>query len=212
MKEEILVNLYKQLNSFFSLKTTDHSNIESVIEIALLRALNCLKQINNKYYSQLNLVHSGQYATILYLVANELFRKIGRNDTSEKLYYLNKIMHSIDLYYEVQLPDLFHWEHPIGTVLGRAQYGKNFVVYQNCTVGGSWNKLEEIKYPTLGNDVILYSYSSVIGECRIGNNVILASHTYILNQDIPDNSIVFGQGKDIIVKPNNKSNNFFKNE
>ena len=41
---------------------------------------------------------------------------------ADKIYYLNKILHSVDIYHEVELPSTFFLEHPVGTVLGRAKY------------------------------------------------------------------------------------------
>lgn len=202
-------NLTKQLSSFFEVLPEDIHHIEQYHQRAFARAMSCFQKINNKYYQAFKLTHSGQYAAFLYFLSHEIFKNIGRNDTSEKIYYLNKIMHSIDLFYEVALPDNFHWEHPVGTVLGRGVYGDYFTVYQNCTIGGSWDKDGKLHYPKLGKSVTLYSYACILGNCTIGENVIIASHTYVLNQDIPDNSIVFGQSPNLTIKPNKNQNTTF---
>ena len=39
---------------------------------------------------------------------------------SDKLYALNKAMASVDLFYQVELPDIFTFDHPLGSVMGRA--------------------------------------------------------------------------------------------
>ena len=82
-----------------------------------------------------------------------------------------------------------------GGVMGRAQYGDYFLYYQGCTVGGN-----KSQYPVIGEHVTMFSNSKILGNSHIGNNVIISASTYIINQNIPDNSIVFGMSPDIIIK------------
>lgn len=118
---------------------------------------------------------------------------------ADRVYYLNKIMHSNDWYPAIELPVHFLAEHPLGTVLGRANYGDYFFVYQGCTVGGNRRK-GKLCYPIIGEHVLMYSNSSILGDCKIGNNVIIAAGTKIINESIPDNSIVFGQSPELTIK------------
>ena len=209
--QNIQLLVEKQISSFFELGSDDTKRISSSIEQAYKRSCACFQKINNKYYSSFNSLHSGQWCSFLYFLSNEIFKNHGSNETSDKIYYLNKTMNSIDLYYQVELPEVFFWEHPVGTVLGKGSYSNNFVVYQNCTIGSSWDHNGTLHYPKLGENVTMFSYSCILGKCNIGKNTIISSHAYIINTDIPDNSIVFGQGKDLIIKRNNKpSIEFFK--
>ena len=114
----------------------------------------------------------------------------------EKFYYLNKILHSVDIYPDVELPDSFFLEHPIGTVLGRAKYGNNFFAMQGCTIGG-----DKGVYPTLGDNLKMYANSKILGNCNIGDNVKLGADTTVKNQNIPSNSLVFGRTPNLIIKP-----------
>ena len=111
-------------------------------------------------------------------------------------------MHSVDWYYEVKLPVHFMAEHPLGSVLGRAEYGDYLFVYQGTTVGGN-RKDGKLYYPVLGNNILIYANSTILGNCHIGNNVIISAESYIINETIPDNCIVFGKSPDIVIK--NKS-------
>ena len=97
------------------------------------------------------------------------------------------------------LPEIWSCEHPLGAVMGRAVYGNRFFFYQGCTVGGS-EKGNETYYPIIGNDVLMYSNSKVLGRCRIGNHVVFAANAFVINQDIPDNCIVFGQRPNLVIK------------
>lgn len=46
-------------------------------------------------------------------------------------------MNGCDLYHEVNLPHYFTLDHPVGSVMGRAEYGEGFSFGQNCTVGNN---------------------------------------------------------------------------
>lgn len=99
-------------------------------------------------------------------------------------------------------------EHPLGSVLGRAKYSDYLMIYQGTTIGGN-RKNGELFYPTLGKNVLMYSNSTVLGDSHIGNNVIISAETYIINEDIPDNCIVFGKTPNIQIK--RKSEDEIKN-
>ena len=115
------------------------------------------------------------------------------------VYYLNKIMHGVDWYHQIELPVHFLAKHPMGSVLGRAKYGDYFFVYQGTTVDGN-RKNGKLYYPQIGNNVIMYANSSVIGDSIIGNNVVISAEATIMNEIIPDNSLVFGKSPNLIIK------------
>ena len=83
-------------------------------------------------------------------------------------------MNSVELFYEVELPKYFYLDHPLGSVMGRAKYGEYFMFSQGCTVGE--NKGVYLK---IGDFVIMYSNSKIIGASTIGNNCIISANTYI---------------------------------
>ena len=47
-------------------------------------------------------------------------------------------------------------------------------------------------YRRMGENVLMYANSSVLGNCDIGNNVIISAGVKIIGENIPDCSIVFG--------------------
>lgn len=142
--------------------------------------------------------HSVQYSIFLYYLSNELYK--GKDEEmASYVYYLNKVMHSVDWFYAIELPEHFGAEHPLSCVLGRAKYGDYFFVYQGVTVGGN-RKDGVLYYPVIGNNVTLYANATVIGNTYIGNNVIISANTYIKDEVIPDNCMVFGQSPNLIIK------------
>lgn len=111
------------------------------------------------------------------------------------MYYLNKIMHSVDIYHEVALPSVFFLEPPVGTVLGRAVYSDGFMAYQGCTVGGNKGH-----YPVLGRDFRMMSGSKILGNSHVGDGVTLAANTYVKDTDLPSGATVFGSSPHLILK------------
>ena len=104
-------------------------------------------------------------------------------------------MNGCDMFYEVKLPEFFKLDHPVGSVLGRAQYGEGFTFGQNCSVGNN-NGI----YPVIGKNVKVCASGSIIGNSHIADNVIIGAYCCVKDQDVPANSIVFGQSPNLIIK------------
>lgn len=209
-RSQILDNLCRQIDSFFSCSEEEYSMLETYFDKALQRVERCFQGIDNKYFKtesggvKFNPFHSVQYMTFLYTLANELYRNGMSSTLSDKLYYLNKTMNGLDMFYAIELPDIWSAEHPVGSVLGRAKYGDGFFFYQGCTVGGNRGKDGILYYPVIGKNVRMYANSSFIGKCNIGDNVILGAGALVKDTDIPSNSIVFGQSPLLIIKENKR--------
>lgn len=207
-RSQILDNLCRQVDSFFSCTEEERFVLETYLDKALERVEKCFQGVDNKYFKtesggvKFNPYHSVQYMTFLYVLANELYRNGMSSTLSDKLYYLNKTMNGLDMFYAIELPEVWSAEHPVGSVLGRAKYGDGFFFYQGCTVGGNRGKDGMLHYPVIGNNVRMYANSSFIGKCNIGDNVTLGAGALVKDEDIPSNSIVFGQSPNLIIKEN----------
>ena len=92
------------------------------------------------------------------------------------------------LFTKIKLPDVFIVVHPIGTVLGNAKYGEKMVFYQGVTVGSTHLG----KYPEFQGENILYSNSSVVGDCRIKSNVIFGANSSLINTNVDESLTVIG--------------------
>lgn len=188
-----------QLNNVFCAADNELGTVKQYHHIAYDRAMTSLSGFNNKYLtSELSPFNSVIYCNYLYWLSRILFKN-GENTIADKVYYLNKMLNSVDLFYAIELPETWSCEHPLGSVMGRAKYGNRFFFYQGCTVGGNRNK-GILEYPVIGENVIMYSDSKIIGNSIIGNNVLISANAYIKNEKIPDDSIVFGQSPNLIIK------------
>lgn len=200
-----------QLKSFFIIsKQEEHLLEEEIIQNAACDTQRCLISMGNKYYNLQNsatevggisLYNSVMNCIFLYWLSRKLFLS-KRTDLADKVYYLNKTLNSVELFYEVKLPDIWTCEHPLGSVMGRATYSDYFSFYQGCTVGGNFKKDGTIVYPQIGHHVKMFSNSKILGDCNIGNNVIISANCYIKDQDVPNDTIVFGQSPNLVYKDN----------
>ena len=191
--------LHKQLNHFFEF--TPNSHFEECFQIALHRAEECLNLTSGKYWTgKIDPYHTVQYSIFLYYLSNTLGKNPLNQEYANQVYYLNKIMNCVDWFWAIDLPCHFFAEHPVASVLGRANYGDFLFFMQGCTIGTN-RKNGVIQRPTLGNYVVCYTNSTIIGNCNIGNHVIISAGSYIKEETIPDQSIVFGSSPALVVKP-----------
>lgn len=72
-----------------------------------------------------------------------------------------------------------------------------FSFTQGCTVGNNKGV-----YPKFGERIVMCPNSMVLGNCNIGSNVVLAANAYVEDEDIPNNSIVFGSTPNLVIKKN----------
>ena len=202
-KTDFSTYIARQLGHFFPDETVAPAALEPAVGEALDRMGYCLARLRGKYFEQgrFDHLHTDQYAMFLYFVGRALFVRRDDPTLAAKLYALNKALHSLDAFYEVELPDVFLFSHPLGTILGRARYSNYFVVYQHCTVGSNLDGT----YPTLGEGVAMYGGSAIIGDCTIGANTALSYGTVIMEENVPGNSVVFGRSPSLIVKPSRRN-------
>jgi serine O-acetyltransferase len=176
-------------------------DVLALLPQALGRLEHCFAHINNKYFfdgtsAVFNHLHGDQYSMFLYLLCNTAYNAGVNIGVPAKLFLLNKSLHGIDAFYEVELPSIFLFVHPIGTVLGRGQYADYLLVYQRCGVGSNHDI-----YPTLGPYTTLRPGSAVLGQCTLGRNNTLAAESLLLDRDLPNDSVYIGNPRDFVLRP-----------
>ena len=192
-----------QLNCLFQdQNTVDEGQIYDLLPSTLSRMEHCFSYINAKYFfdrgvCQFDHLNGDQYAMFLYLLSNAAFKGKTASGLAAKLYLLNKSLHGIDAFYEIELPSIFLFVHPVGTILGRATYRDFLMVYQHCSVGSNHNK-----YPDLGAFLTLHPGSSVLGSSHIGDNCAIAAGGLLIDENIAANRVYFGGPKNFSTKIN----------
>jgi serine O-acetyltransferase len=202
-----------QMRTFFPDRELGPEEIRSASDLALDRLAYCFDRLKNKYVNasgqaSFDHLNTDQYAMFLYLLSNTLYRERKDCTLAAKAYALNKALHAIDVFYEVELPRVFLFQHPVGTVIGRAKFADYFMIYQRCSIGSSL----EGEYPVFHEGVVMFGGSGVIGDCEIGPNSWLSAGTLLMNRHSPGDCSVFGQSPNNTVKPAKRQvkNTFFR--
>lgn len=182
---EELVPAFKAQSCLFAGKAVDLADFAPVLSSAQDYYLKCLdaKKIKHKPTSIVR--HSDEYVSFLCFLAREAYR-INEIELAEIAYLVNRRLNSFDCFYTRDLPDIFHLEHPIGSVLGPATFSNYLVIYQSVTVGGDINEV----YPVFGEAVALFAKSSVIGKAVIGSNVAIGSHCQVFSEAVPSDTAI----------------------
>lgn len=164
--------------------------IKPHLDEALERIIVCINSVKAWPNDSFDYLHSSQYCQFLYYLSNTLWSKTKNENLCTKLFYLNKTLNGFECFYDNSLPDKFFIGHSSGIVLVRNTYSNYLVLYQGATVGKNHDAT-----PILGEGVVLYPHSSVIGRCNIGDRSVISQGTRVINQDTPGNCYVFNQNK-----------------
>lgn len=202
-KEDIFQMLLKQIRTYFPISDAEEYELRHIYPQVLGKCEVNFSRNPNRYFhsfehngeAYFNPFHSGQWTIFLYYLSHLLYMSHRGGKLKDKVFYLNKIMNGIDIFYDVVLPDFFTLNHQVGTVLGRASYSDGFSFIQNCTVGENFGK-----WPTIGQNVCMCAGSSIIGNSIIGDNVMVGANTIIKDEVVPSNVIVFGESPNLIIK------------
>lgn len=194
---ELSLFLGKQLESFFPDGLTERyykgKDVDWALNMALERLEYCFKHINRPAYSDesgqtyFSHLHSDQYSQFLYFFMNSLWKKSENKIICDKCIILNKCLNNMFVSYKGELPDIFLFMHPIGTILGNAKYSDYLVVLQNVTVNtGGAGELA----PKLGKGLFLASGAQIIGEEPVGDRVSIGVNAVVYKTSIGNDKIV----------------------
>lgn len=209
-RRDLVAYVTRQLNTCFPDGVmVKEAQLERRIDLTLDRVSLCFRAINNRYFqvdghSQFNHLHNDQYSMFLYFLSNTLFKEGEDIRVCEKLFYLNKMLNGIDAFYEIALPDIFIFSHPLGTVLGRATYADHFIIYQGCTIGSARGAKagEKSIFPVLGKFCSVYKGAAVLGNCHGGDNCKISAHSLLIDRDLDANKIYIGTRLNNVIKDN----------
>lgn len=187
--EGLLEYTHRQLLHFFpDGRAVDRNILASQMPEALGRLERCINHVRLWPTDTFDHLHSTQYCLYLYYLSNTVWRNTDNREIATRLFLLNKALNGIDCFYEIELPDIMFIGHSVGIVLSKATYGSHLVLYQNSTVGKNHGVA-----PVIGDGVVMYPSTAVIGRCRIGSGTTLAQGASVINQDTPGNCYVFSR-------------------
>ena len=222
-KDELKYYLERQMENYFPDNLTEKyfrgADVNYALDEALIRLENCFKHINNPVYSNekgqtfFSHLHSDQYSQFLYFFMNSLWKKSQNKVICDKTLLLNKLLNNLFVSYKCELPDIFLFAHPVGTIIGNAKYSDYLVVFQNVTVNTGEGR--SCLSPVLGKGLMLAAGAKIIGNESIGDRVIIGVDAVVYKQSINnDKMVIRNKLGEIEIKENTNciQQNFFRTQ
>ncbi len=188
----IYKNIFKDLESAYSSQSKifygesiNLSNFKKTYSEACEKYIFCLSKKNLKHFPEYLIRHSDEYCSFLLFLARQAYLA-GDIELAICSYLINRRMNSFDCFYTRVIPDIFHLEHPIGSVIGNSELKNFLIIYQGVTIGSNLKS----EAPSIDEKVVLFPNSTVIGSTKIGKNCAIGAGVQIYNEIIQDNSSV----------------------
>lgn len=182
----------------------DGADVDSALALALERLEFCFRHVAFRGYNENGQVtfshlHSDQYCQFIYLLSNSLWHISQNRPLCDKLTLLNRALHSVFLSYKVDLPNIFHFAHAVGSVLGHANYSDFLVVFQRVTVNTADAQVN------IGKGVCLSAGATVMGSSNVGDRSSIGANTLLFSRDVPPDSVAFTDATgEVRVSPRSK--------
>jgi len=160
--------------------------VDAHMDEALERMHVCINACAPWRPDQFNVLQSSQHCIFLYYLANSIHVSSGDTAAATRLFLMNKAFNGIDLFYEIAMPPIFYIGHSVGIVLAKATYGNRLVLYQNSTIGRHKDRI-----PVIGEGVVVYPNSAIIGRCDVGDGAVISQGTSVLDATVGANQLAY---------------------
>lgn len=211
--EDLKFYLGNQLENYFPDGLTEKyfkgDDVDRALREGLERLEYCFKHINMEAYSNekgetfFSHLHTDQYSQFLYYFMNTLWKLSENEVICQKAMLLNRALSGLFVTFKCELPDIYLTYHPVGTVLGCANYSNYFMALQNVTIN-TWTDEYGNRTLHLGEGLYMAAGSSIIGSQSIGDWVSVGVNATVYNQEIEDRKLVCNRGGKIEVIENSK--------
>lgn len=212
-KQDLKLYLKNQLEYHFPDGLTQRyyegEDVDFAFEEALCRLENCFKYValpaysNEKGQTFFSHLHSDQYAQFLYYFMNSLWKRSQNRIICDKTMLLLRELNSIFVTYKCEMPDIFLFQHTVGTVIGNAQYSDYLLILQNVTINTGVDK-ERLGTLKLGKGVSLLPGAKIISDEPIGDRVNIGVDAVVYKTAIEnDKSVIRDRNGKIVVMDSN---------
>lgn len=129
---------------------------------------------------------------------------------------ITELAHSetgIDIHPGATIGNSFMIDHGTGVVIGEtAVIGNNVRMYQGVTLGAKSFPLDDEgnpikgidRHPKIGDNVIIYSNSTILGNIKVGNNAIIGGNLWV-DSDVPEGAILSQKKRNEKLQDKNKN-------
>ena len=194
--------LSSEIRRWFSTTIFPADGIDFTDQNLFRKILDLFSTDYSRYYDahpvlQNILIRSELQGIILYRLARELFLK--GNEACDDVAVLGRFLSGYEIYYSAEIGEGLKINHGIGTVIGaRVVIGKQVTLHHGITLGD-----KNAGRPTLGDHIIIYPNSIIIGNIRIGDHSKIAAGAIVIH-DVPGHTTVAGNPARIISNKKNK--------
>lgn len=217
--EDLKAYLGKQLETYFPDGLTEKyfkgDDVDRALREGLERLEYCFKHINMEAYSNekgetfFSHLHTDQYSQFLYYFMNTLWKLSENEVICQKAMLLNRSLSGLFVTFKCELPDIYLTYHPVGTVLGCANYSNYFMALQNVTIN-TWTDKGGNCTLHLGEGLYMAAGSSIIGSQSVGDWVSVGVNATVYNQEIGDHKLVCNRnGKTEVIENRNRSQQWY---
>ena len=131
--------------------------------------------------------HVNCYTSAFAVIAHRIAHSIADDKTARQIAEYAKSLTGVDIHPRAAIGIPFAIDHGVGTVIGETSViGKNCLLYHGVTLGAKHLKDREQvgqdRHPKLGDNVIIYSNTTILGNIKIPNNMIVGANKFIKNQ------------------------------
>lgn len=193
-QQELFEYVGRQVNTYFPDKCTLGGD-KRAFDLALERSEYCFQNMKVRGYNENGQakfyhLHMDQYSTFLYYYANSIWKLGGETVLADKLVLLNRALSGIWCSYKNNLPDIFFIMHPVGTVLGNANYSNYLVVLQNVTVNTIEDENGNLAL-NIGKGCFLSVGAKLIKKSTIGDWCTVGENTVLRDTPLLDGQLAY---------------------
>lgn len=181
---DLIETYYRQTEVFYG-RRIDLSKFSQITNESCEKYLRCLskKKLKHRPLSIIN--HADEYTSFLLFLSRTAYL-YDCIEVAESSYLINKRMNSFDCFYTREIPEIFHLEHPFGSIIGQANLKNYLVIYQGVSIGGDL----KLRYPEIGEGVALFANSTLLSDSKIGDNCAIGAGVQLYSEAIkPDTSV-----------------------
>ena len=169
---------------------TDKNVLADAVEQWTLDALFYSSKTTNEDLWRGLTVVGDEIPVFLYRVVRAMYCADYPEDSLYKISWLMKTLSAVEIYWNTEIGTGFKVWHGLGTVIGsRIKVGQGFQIHHGCTVGHR-DMSVGVRGPEIGDNVILYANSEILGSIFVGSNVTIGCNLTI-QSDLPSDSRVF---------------------
>ncbi|WP_448521973.1 serine O-acetyltransferase [Pseudothermotoga sp.] len=107
------------------------------------------------------------------------------------VYYLKRVLFSMDIHPAAEIEPGVVIDHGIGVVIGAtASVKSGTVIYHGVTLGAK-RICSGKRHPDVGRNVLIGAGAKILGPIKIGDNAVIGANAVVL-QDVPENATAVG--------------------